>query len=97
MNELVQSTLDRQVKMGICFFLQGYLLAEWEVVQNLYLKRRDFNDKLADWSTPVIQAIWKFSCTLWKARCDWVHGKFGSKTKSARRRELVTLIREELD
>ena len=53
--------------------------------------------KLTDWSTKAIQAIWKFSCTLWKARCDWVHGKIGTKSTLARRRELITLIWDELE
>ena len=96
MNELVQTTLDHQYQMGQLFFLWGYLSSNWEVIQNLYLKRKDFNDKLTDWSTNMIKAIWKFSCTLWKARYDWVHGKTGTKTKSAHRRELVALIRDEL-
>ena len=61
------------------------------------MKRKDFNDKLTDWSTKAIQAIWKFSCTLWKARCNWVHRKIETKSTSARRRELIALIRDELE
>ena len=97
MNELVSTALEHQYKMGEIFFLRGYLSSNWEVVQNCYLKRKDFNNALTDWSTQVIKAIWKFSSTLWKARCDWVHGKVNTKSKSARRRELVSLIRDELE
>lgn len=57
MNELVQSTLEHQLTAAIIFFLQGYLSSNWGDVQNLYLKKKGFNEKLTDWSTKVIQAI----------------------------------------
>ena len=45
----------------------------------------------------VIKAIWSFSCTIWKARCDHIHGTFERKTASARRKELLGLIRNEIE
>ena len=61
------------------------------------LKKSDYNDSITDWSTRVIRAIWKFSSSLWKARCDFVHCKESGKTSSARRKELIILIKAELE
>ena len=34
---------------------------------------------------------------MWKSRCDKVHGKFEKKSESARRKELLELVKKELD
>ena len=63
----------------------------------VYLKKKDYNDRCTDWAAKVIKAIWTFSNTMWRARCDKVHGTFEKKSASARRKELLDLIRKELD
>ena len=45
----------------------------------------------------MIKAIWSFSCAVWKARSDHIHGTFERKTASARRKELLGLIRNEIE
>ena len=57
MNELEQQTLNHQLKIDAIYFARGYLSSYWEVLQNLYLKRLDYNKKLTDWSTKTIKAI----------------------------------------
>ena len=61
------------------------------------LKRKDYNDRLTDWATKAIKAICSFSCTVWKAHCDHIHGTFERKTASVRRKELLGLIRNEIE
>ena len=97
MFQLVNDILEHQREIGIKFFIQGFLSSNWEIAQNLYLKKNDYNDSLTDWSTRVIRAIWKFSVSIWKARCDFVHGKESGKTTSTLRKELITLIKIELE
>lgn len=60
MNELEQQTLNHQLKIDAIYFARGYLSSSWEVLQNLYLKRLDYNKKLTDWSTKTIKAIWNY-------------------------------------
>ena len=97
MNDLVIETIHHQKHIGELFFVKGYVSSHREIAQNLFLGKSDFNDQLTDWSTTVIRAIWKFSCSMWENRCDCVHGRYSNKTKSARRQELITLIKNELD
>ena len=97
MNDLVQEAIKYQKDMGVNFFIKGYLSSTWEIVQNIYLGNTDFNDRLTDWSTKIIRAIWKFSCSFWRNRCDVVHGKDITKSSSARRAEIIKLINKELE
>ena len=75
------------MEIGLKFFVQGFISSKWEIAQNVFLKKDDFNDSLTDWTTKIIRAIWKFSRFLWQSRCDFVHGRQTGKTKSARRKE----------
>ena len=97
MATLVQKIYDSQTTIGIHFYVKGFLSSSWEIAQNLFLQKEDFNDSITDWSTKVIRAIWKFSYSLWKARCDYVHGRETGKMKSVRRKELIILIKAELE
>ena len=96
MNDLVHATLEHQRKIGEKFFVQGFISSNWEIPQNLYLGKQDFNDNTTDWSTKVIRAIWKLSCSMWKARCDYIHGNKTGRSTCARRKEPVSLIQTEL-
>ena len=96
MNDLVHATLAHQRKIGEKFFVQGFTSSNWEIPQNPYLGKQDFNDSTTDWSTKVIRAIWKFSCSLWKARCDYIHGNKTGRSACACKKELVSLIQTEL-
>ena len=96
MSDVIQQIYDHQMEIGLKFFVQGFISSKWEIAQNLFLKKDDFNDSLTDWNTKLIRAIWKFSTFLWHSRCDFVHRKQSGKTKSARRKELGDLIQTEL-
>ena len=96
MNDLFHKTLAHQLEIEPAFFLRGFISTNWDVVQNVYLKQKDYNNKQTDWVVSVIKAIWEFSCTMWKSRCDFIHGNLEGKTKSARRKELLDQIRKEL-
>ena len=97
MNKLAVKTLKNQLEISPEFFLRGYLSTQWDVVQILYLKKQDYNARLNNWPAKVIKAIWAFSSTMWKARCDQIHGTFERKTASGRRKEVLTLVRKELE
>ena len=83
MNELVRQTLFHQFKIDPIYFVRGYLSSNWEVLQNIYLKRDDYNDKLTDWSTKVIKANWAFSQAMWKSRCNYIHKTTSNKNQTA--------------
>ena len=97
MNDLLTKTLNHQLEMGTSGFLRGILSSNWDVIQNIYLKKKDFNDEDTDWATKTIRATWKFCTFMWKSRCDFVHGENEGKLTSARRKELLRLIQLELE
>ena len=96
MNDLVELTLIHKLEISPAFFLHGFVSTNWDLVQNMYLKKKDFNDRQTDWAVKIIKTIWEFSSPMWKARCDLIHSNLEKKTKSARRNELIEQIRKEL-
>ena len=60
MSNLVHMTLKHQLEISHVFFLSGFLSTNWDVLQNLYLKRKDFNDRQTDWVVKIIKAIREF-------------------------------------
>lgn len=63
----------------------------------MYNGCEDILDEQTDWMARVIKSIWKYSTSMWKARCDDVHGVVDAKSGSKRRKELMQLIKMELD
>ena len=97
MNDLLTKTPNHQLEMGTSGFLRGILSCNWDVIQNIYLKKKDFNDEATDWATKTIRTLWEFCTFMWKSRCDFVHGKNEGKLISARRKELLHLVQLELE
>ena len=95
-HELASEVMTYQRKMGLEFLLRGYLSSQWEVIQNTYLSTKYFNTSATNWSTRIIKSLWKFSISMWKAQNDFVHGRETGKKNSARRKELIKQIEEEL-
>ena len=94
---LARQVFRNQDKLGNTSILQGYISKDWSIVQNVYNGSKDITDVDVDWASKIIKHIWKYSLTLWKERCQEIHGTDGNKTKSLKRKELITLLQSELE
>ena len=94
--EFTLKTMDLQIKMGIENFQRGYLSSHWDVLQNLYLKKSDFNDGNITWTRKVVRAIWKYSTTLWNERCKMINRGGNLRSSTERRQEIVQILEEHL-
>ena len=76
--------------------MQGYLSKDWAIIQNVYNGSDDILDEQVGCMEKIVKSIWKYSISMWKARCEDIHGVMDGKTGSKRRRELMQLIDKEI-
>ena len=95
--DLARKVFRNQDKLGNTSILQGYISKDWSILQNVYNGSTDITDVNMDWASKIIKHIWKYSLTLCKERCQEIHGTDGNKTKSLKRKDLITLLQSELD
>ena len=95
--DLARTVFRNQDKLGTTAILQGYLSTDWSILQNVHDGCKDITDANVNWASRVIKLIWKYSVTLWKDRCEEIHGKQGNKTNSLKQKELLTSLQSELD
>ena len=94
---LTKKVFRKQEQLGQTAFLQGYISGDWSLLQNAYDGAKDVSVDRIDWTSKIIKHIWIYSTTLWKDRCDEIHGVNEGKTKSIKRKELLTSIKNELE
>ena len=83
-------------EIGYTSFLQGYIITDWVLLQNIYLKCNNEWDNKINWKVKVIRAIWKYSTQMWKARCDKMHNA-GPDKQYISIKETLKLIQQELE
>ena len=81
MKELTRNTMTHQLKIGIKYFLQGYISTHWTVIQNIYQKRDDFNDDNVCWARSLVSALWDYSVTIWHDRCECINDRSETSMK----------------
>ena len=94
--EIARNVIIQQNKIGKTSMLQGYLVKDWVLLQNVYLKCDDVWDEKTDWLVQVVKALWKYSTYMWKSRCDKIHQVDDKNSTSINRRDLMKSIRNEL-
>ena len=95
--DLASVVFKKQERLGCTAFLQGYLTVDWTLLQNMHDGATDIMDYQTNWLSRVVKAIWQYSLTMWRERCNHVHGPTNTKVGSKRPRELLSLIDEELE
>ena len=94
---LAQKVFHNQDRLGNTALLQGFLSLDWSLLQNTYDGLQDVMNPRIDWAAKVVKHIWVYSTTMWKMRCEDLHGTSGKKTESAKRKDLLTLLELELE
>ena len=94
--ELARRIFKKQQDIGHLSYLQGYIITDWVLLQNIYLKCNDEWDNKIDWMVKVIRAIWKYSTQMRKARWDKIHNANQDK-QSISRKKTINLIQQELE
>ena len=94
---LAQKVFHNQDRLGNTALLQGFLTLDWSLLQNTYDGFKDVMDPRIDWATKVVKHIWMYSTTMWKLRCEDLHGISGTKKESAKQKDLLNLLEIELE
>lgn len=95
--ELAQNVILKHNQIGKTLLLQGYMVKEWVLLQNVYLKCEYVWDDKLDWVSQIVKALWKYSTFMWKSRCDKIHNNGKNNSPSINRRELLKSIKCELE
>ena len=95
--ELATKVFQKQERLGSTAFLQGYMTMDWAIIQVVYDGVDDIMDYQITWMSKVVKAIWKYSLTMWRERCNHIHGPTQSLKGSKSRQELLSLIDVELE
>ena len=86
-----------QDAIGRTNFLFGHITKSWKILQMHYLNRRfpKKNYSVHAWSRRLISRIYRLSRSIWKFRCDTIHGDEHKLTSLREKKELRRNIREE--
>ena len=95
--ELATKVFQKQERLGCTAFLQGYMTMDWAIIQIVHDGVEDIMDYQTTWMSKVVKAIWNHSLTMWRERCNYIHGPTQSLKGSKRRQELLSLIDVELE
>jgi hypothetical protein len=87
-HRLLTRAFHAQTKIGWDQFFRGRIALAWQKVIEVYYKERRPGSQFtpSQWLRTTIDAIWKFSLTLWRHRNKELHGDNGETSREARRK-----------
>ena len=86
---VITKAFQSQTRIGWDQFLRGRLTNEWSLAIATYYHERQPGQSFTPehWMQTTITAIWEFSLTLWRRRCETYHGIKGVNTLECKRKE----------
>ena len=87
----ITRAFQSQTRIGWDQFLRGRLTNEWSLAIATYYHARQPGQNFTPehWMQTTINAIWEFSLTLWRRRCETYHGTNGVNTLERKRKEMA--------
>jgi hypothetical protein len=85
----ITNAFQSQTRIGWDQFFRGRLTTEWRPAIATYYKERHPGHSFTpeQWMRTTINAIWNFTLTLWRQRCDSYHGNQGTHSLERKRKE----------
>ena len=93
---LARSVYQKQRQLGPRNLVKGFMIQEWESLQNICVNNRSTAALNIEWSSKVISALWEFSKSIWDGRCARVHEPNSNGTKSLKSTELLRVLETEI-
>ena len=81
----------------IAFDWKGFMIQEWESLQNICVNNRSTAALNIEWSSKAISAFWEFSKSIWDGRCARVHEPNSNGQRSLKSAELLRVLDTEIE
>ena len=70
---LTKKVYEKQLRLGTAALTKGFLVVEWETLQNYATNQDSRCQTNIEWASRVIKALWDFSKDIWDARCTVIN------------------------
>ena len=87
---------NKQREMGPKALAKGFLIKEWEALQNVCTNSTNAASTNVEWASRTISALWSFSRQIWDGRCKYVHASNPVTNKSLKTDELLRILNKEI-
>lgn len=94
---LARSVYQKQRQHGPRNLAKGFLIQEWESLQDVCENNRSTNVLNIEWASWVISALWGFSKSIWDETCSKVHGPNTNGQRSLKTKELIRILDQEVE
>ena len=92
-DDMIYTAIKLQSELGWMSVTKGYLIYEWEDIQQYWVKTSCGPHNKYYWGKEVIIAIHTYVYDCWKARNDILHGKTEKSQKAQKKLELQHKVR----
>ena len=93
---LAKSVYKKQRKIGTSALVKGFLIVEWEPLQNVCTNNANTSTSNVEWASRVIFALWSYSRQIWDERCQFIHATKPDTNKSLKTDELLRILNKEI-
>ena len=87
---------SKQRLLGPGAICKGFLITEWEALQNIRSNNNTTVSYNIEWSSRVTQALWTYSKAVWDERCEAINKKNPSTNLSLKTAELLKVIEDDV-
>ena len=84
--ELARKVYMKQVQVGLDSLSRGFLIHEWETLQNICRNNNNTTGSNVEWASPVIGALWTYSKTVWDGRGKFINTPTDATKTSLKRK-----------
>ena len=94
---LARSVYQKQRQLGPRNLAKGFLIQEWECLQNVCENNRSTNISNIEWASRVISALWGFSKSIRDERCSKARDPNTNGQRSLKNKKLMRILDQEVE
>ena len=94
---LTKKVYEKQLRLGTAVLTKGFLVVEWETLQNYATNQDSRCQTNIEWASRVIKALWDFSKEIWDARCTIINANNKTTNRTLKTEDLANVITTELE
>ena len=95
--EMAKKVESKQRELGPGAICKGFLITEWEALQNICSNNNTTVSSNIEWSSKTTQALWTYSKAVWDGRCDAINKKNPSTNLRLKSAELLKVIEADVN
>ena len=87
----------KQVEVGQDSLSRGFLIKEWESLQNVCVDNTNTTGSNIEWASRIISALWSFSKSIWEGRSKYINEPNEKTKKSLKTMELLRVLEQKIN